>query len=821
MTAALFCCFTVDTEAAVTTKKQKSYDIAIAFDNSGSMYTGGNKAWCRAVYAMEIFASMLDYDNGDRLRIYPMWEVTTDGSTPSPSGGAEESHEPIIVSSRADVDKISNIYTIYASGTPFTPVEKAYEYLKDSDASEKWLIILSDGSFNEKEPDVGVRERFLEIAKDGVKVQYLGFSGADDIAPDVSKGFYSKMSTDASLMDDLVAICNLIFQRSVLPTEYYDNGELNIDLSMRKVIVFIQGQGAKVNSLKSPEGRNITPLQTSGQRKYSELGTGGHIQGNDFSFDDTLFGEVVAFGECPKGVYTLDCTGAEAVQIFYEPDVDIKVSLTDDGGNSVDASSEGIEAGEYMMSSCIVDSVTGEDVTNHVLMGNDVSLVTYVRPSGASFATEYENGAKIVFKPDDETEVVVEATYLKDYTISTRDDPSAFPLPLKVKDPTVDFEVELKQVEKGYKLAGCSDWKPIKAVLSVAGRPLTADEMKNTSVSFPADNAVSVKAEMLADESAYNLYIGKDENGNTSISETGEFNLCADFTFIDEYGKQVTYSADATVNVSCELDITATVEQSQSWYVLRDHENWQPIRLQLTLDGEPLTEEQLRQVEIIVEFNEDISYRCELSPSDSSYYVYVGSDDDGNFVSPSSGKYKIEVSAKYADSQGNGIAEDGDSDSFEIQKYSKFWRWLVWLIIIILIIASIIAILNHPTMPSSVYLKIKHTCQLVKINGTSVALSTDLYPGEIKCEAKAYSPFKNRGKTTAAFEVKNIKAVGSVEWFELDGTRFKKTGGKYLNDDGETIDKMKLRVIISDDTELKWKTSRHTVTGRIFINHND
>ena len=53
-------------------KTEKSYEIAIVFDNSGSMYENQGKSWCRAKYAMEIFASMLNYDKGDKLWIYPL-----------------------------------------------------------------------------------------------------------------------------------------------------------------------------------------------------------------------------------------------------------------------------------------------------------------------------------------------------------------------------------------------------------------------------------------------------------------------------------------------------------------------------------------------------------------------------------------------------------------------------------------------------------------------------------------------------------------------------------------------------------------------------
>ena len=41
-------------------KATESRTIAIVFDNSGSMYLNKELAWCRATYAMEVFASMLN-----------------------------------------------------------------------------------------------------------------------------------------------------------------------------------------------------------------------------------------------------------------------------------------------------------------------------------------------------------------------------------------------------------------------------------------------------------------------------------------------------------------------------------------------------------------------------------------------------------------------------------------------------------------------------------------------------------------------------------------------------------------------------------------
>ena len=45
-------------------KDYTTHDIAIVFDNSGSMYE--NESWCQALYSIEVFATMVDYDH-DKL----------------------------------------------------------------------------------------------------------------------------------------------------------------------------------------------------------------------------------------------------------------------------------------------------------------------------------------------------------------------------------------------------------------------------------------------------------------------------------------------------------------------------------------------------------------------------------------------------------------------------------------------------------------------------------------------------------------------------------------------------------------------------------
>ncbi len=700
MVVSVFCTIPFTASAATVTKSEKNYDIAVVFDNSGSMYQ--NQGWCRAKYAMEIFASMLNYDK-DKLHIFPMWEVTTDGSQPN-SGG---SYAAIEVKSKKDIDKISNLYTVRPSNTPFAPITEAYNYLKSSSADEKWLIILTDGAFNQEARGQGasidLQKRVSSLASKEIKVQYLGFGGATALKANEANNFFAKKSSDTSLKDDLIGICNAIFQRSILPSNRLSGEKLNLDLSMKNVIVFAQGANAKIVSLKDSSGKEVAVTLDSGQRKYSDIKAKGYA---DAPIDTSLAGQVVTFAACPKGEYTLSYSGAEKIQIFYEPDVDIDISFTNSDGQKIEKP-EDFVAGEYTVNSKIVDASTGEDVTSHELMGNDVKLSTYVKTSKDSERKEYANGAKINFEPDDSTEIWVEGEYLGKYKISSKDDKKW-------------------------------DW-------------LNGIEINPDTVDFKID---------------------------------------------------------------------ATVLQSQSWFKTKDHDNWKPIRIAMTLDGQPLTDEQLANTKLTITTSGDLKYRCEPIQGESAYNIYIAQDENGKYIEPETGKYNLNASATFIDQYGEETTAKDDV-SFEIQWYSKFWRWLLWILIILAIIIIIIMILNHPTLPSAVFLKIKHTCHTVKINGTSIGLSTDLYPGEIRCEAKACTPLKDRGKTTAAFEIKDIKPIGSVNWYEIDSTRFKKVNGKYVNDDGETISQIKPKLRVSDDTELKWNTNRHTVTGRIYINHND
>lgn len=687
--------FPFTANAATVIRSEKAYDIAVVFDNSGSMYQ--NQGWCRAKYAMEIFASMLNYDK-DKLHIFPMWEVTTDGSQPNFGG----SYAEIEVKSKKDIDKISNLYTVHPSNTPFAPITEAYNYLKTSGADEKWLIILTDGAFNQEARGQGaaidLQKRLHALASPEIKVQYLGFGNATALGSNEANNFFAKKSSDTSLKDDLIGICNSIFQRSVLPSERLNGEKLNLDLSMKNVIVFAQGANAKIVSLKNSSGKKAEISLDSGQRKYSDIKATGYANAPT---DTSLAGQVVTFAACPKGEYTLSYTDADKIQIFYEPDVNIDISFTNSDGQRIDDPKD-FTAGEYTVTSRITDASTGEDVTAHELMGRDVKLNIYVRTSKDAQEKAYENGSKITFEPDDKTEIRVEGEYLGKYKISSRDDPK---------------------------------WKWLDGI---------------------------------------------------NINES---------------------AVDFKISVSAE----------QTWYRLKDHERWKPIKVFLTVDGQPLTDEQLAATELSVKASPGLKYRTEVIHGASAYNIYISQDSTGRYVEPDTGKYKLTAAASYTDGFGKKTDSGTDGISFEIQRYAKFLRWLMWLLIVLVVILLIVFILTRKAWPKEMYFSCPKGTGKINI-GKSINLVSNIFPNVLLCTAEKSSILMKKYGKTASVKIVKVEPAFNVKMFKIgSGNTFVKDGTKYIDSKGNEFREVFVRHNTKITVEFSQK-NKQPISGKICMN---
>ena len=465
--------------SVVNANESKKREINVVFDNSGSMYMESRSKeqidrWCYAKYAMEAFVATLN--NNDILRVYPMNDITTTGRTTPGT-------DPIVINGKdktAGIEKIRNMYSTENNGeTPFTPVTKAADGFTGTD-SLKYLVVITDGNFqpdvpqtSETLPKEEVRADLEKIQNRGIEVLFLRIGDKNVLEADIS---YRKGVSDTSdIISAVNDVCNRVFQRIELDDDYIDNNVLELPISMSKIVVFAQGENAKAGVIRLPGGTNINPV-SSEHIQYSDKSSadGGKVEKslNGYVATYSIPGGVIATGE-----YEIDAAGDIAV--FYEPAIDVQYILKDPvtGNEVVPNEKNEISAGEYIIDMKFVDSVTGDDVTEHELLEGKNENVLYARlldKEGNQIGENIENGKTITLTESDCSYIEVIGTYLDDYTITNNGKSNFGPLKIK-KNP---FKADIDVANDYFCTTEESSWDCFVVSFTVDGNPITKEEFR-------------------------------------------------------------------------------------------------------------------------------------------------------------------------------------------------------------------------------------------------------------------------------------------------------------------------------------------------------
>lgn len=456
---------------AAEVQKSGARAIYVVFDNSGSMYGPGNMAWSQATYAMEVFAAMMNYDNGDQMKIFPMHDVTTDGT------GATSS---ITVSSISDIAQIHNMYTPQPLGTPYTQVNTAANelaaLLDSGGAAEGWLVVLTDGDFDSDLPATNLQTDLEQKAemRDNMYVQYLAMGSDIKTVADAKEeiGLYSqKVENSSQVINELAVISNRIFERNEY-TSLKNDGSLSFDIPLSRLIVFAQGSDVSINSLKNKEGSEIN-LESNYEVSCSSTDGGGltSFVTETPTKDTSLKGQVAVFSDTSaimEGDYTLDVAGADSVKIYYEPDVRFVAGLYR-GDEQIDAAT--IEGGSYSVRVGFVNQLTGEFIENTSLLGEPEYKLTV---NGEEYGLGGSSGAyqSVEIQADgDLLEISADVTYLNNYTDH---------IDMSFQVCTLDMEVEAPKSAALKEIPDGSGRMTVEATRN--GEPLTEEQWKNASV---------------------------------------------------------------------------------------------------------------------------------------------------------------------------------------------------------------------------------------------------------------------------------------------------------------------------------------------------
>ena len=446
--------------------------INLVYDDSGSMYKSQGEVqdrWCHAKYAMEVFAGMLG--ESDVLNVYYMSDFRKD----TKSG-------PRLVLNGIDgalknVGKIHDEKT-HATDTPFNSVRKAYSDLSKipSEGNEKWLVILTDGLFDDfgNDPSDETRAKNKQAVDDffankdsSISVMFLAMgSSAGGMTENVDRDLYfSKANSSREILNEVTNICARIFKSNKLPVDV-SSKTITFDIPMSELTIFAQGANVQINGIKTSDGSLIKSSRSPVEVKYSECDADNY---SNSSVKD-LLGAISTFkDDFGAGQYTLDVTGAETIEIYYKPNVDVAAYLTDASGKEVTDLSN-LEAGDYTLSFGFVKAGTGERLSESSLLG-DIEYEAYITNNGVTNDTPYTNGSKIHLE-EGSLAVDVTAKFLKYNSVTRHIDYSIF------KNKEITFELAKNPTFKVISGA-IEDSEPIELHAKIDGREFTQEQWES------------------------------------------------------------------------------------------------------------------------------------------------------------------------------------------------------------------------------------------------------------------------------------------------------------------------------------------------------
>lgn len=689
---------------AAAAKAATPRTIGIVFDNSGSMYLSGNTAWSRATYAMEVFASMLN--EGDSLRIYPMHPITVDTAP-------YDMNSPLVLTGPEEAEKIRKICTPNAGGTPIEAVEQGYADMKNQNG-EQWLIVLTDGdTFDrgglvlDKGATKAELKKLLESYSLDMNTMYLGI-GSQASVPDCSPGGQYKLvveqaSRSEDVLSRLTSMCNLIFGRDTLPGSHFSGDHLDFDVSLKKMIVFVQGENISDVRVVSASGQEVGQAISQSQTMYSTLGALKNGKNNlegSCKYDQSLQGMMVTYTGCPAGSYSLSYSGnATSKEIYYEPDVDIVFTFTDAAGNSVDP--ETLYEADYKLSYGMMDAQTGA-YTESDLLG-DTSYTGHYYIDGQAYeisSTDKSGSVDIHLDMGSSFDADMAVRYLSGYEIYK--DGRAFGWPeggIRVQPrPAGALELVISGGTAVYELSELEQAPPWKAEVYYQGEKLTGAELEKVEITWDPELSGAL---LLKDfqEDHYDIYAFHKNPDAPEETPLGTFSFPMTALYTPQ-GSEETSSPAVEFTYSIEdntgglaVNLTAT----QDYYVLSDLSEGDPIRADLTLEGQPLSAEEFAAISFTARAS-GLSLRTEPLPEDSAYLIYIDAEPK-----PAEGDYEITGEVSMSDNIGR-VYSHRDRVNVTMSKMAMWLKWLLAFLALVILVIIIILICRIKALPKHLHI---------------------------------------------------------------------------------------------------------------------
>lgn len=675
-------------------KAEIKRNIAIVFDNSGTMYFKGEKAWCRATYAMEVFASMLN--KGDSLFIYPMNPITVNGNQYT-------MESPMVISDSSQASQIRNIYTEKALDTHIESIDAAIKGLASSQADENYMIVLTDGKvFYEGGKELTVSEtkkklaeRFNNSVGPNLNILYLGI-GSHVAMPEINSEYYmgKKASDSKNVLSTLTMMSNKIFARDTLPSSHISGKTINFDISLRKLIVFVQGENVSDVKITGKNGATAT-LAESAKTQYSNIGAGNFKKEGQSPVDSSLQGMLVTYTDCSAGEYEISYSGNSSnVEVYYEPDADLDFIFTDAEGNLVEPDS--LYKGDYKVQYGLKDAKTGQLITSD-LLGDPVYEGKYVingeehpiKHSGKSGETS------VSLDVGDTFEAELTASYLNGYSITKTAKDFGWPEgSLKVAaKPAGDVRLEITDGDKIYELKDLEKGGTYTARVYYQGTQLTGTELEKVDLKWEPEKSNAEITQEFKDDH-YELSLHYKDPSNPISTKCGKCTVTI----------HAFYTPDGSSETSGKAPLTYVIEDKivkpvlsfsvpQKHYQISEIDKGKTIKAIVTSKGKKLTPEEFETLDIKADCG-GIGYKIIPLPEESAFEIKLNSTG-----TTKAGKYKISATVTQKDSLGRELS-DKKGCEIRLSKLPLWLEWLIWILIILAIILLIYYICHIKCLPT-------------------------------------------------------------------------------------------------------------------------
>ena len=449
--------------SAAVTSSAPSRVVNVVYDDSGSMIKTKDQlvdTWCQAKYAMEVFAAMLS--SKDTMNIYVMSDF---------EGGTSKEPRLQLKGQEGTATNVKKIHEMVtrAGNTPFNSVHKAYSDIVAATADEKWLVVLTDGEFQ----NAGDIDAFFAQKASDVNVMFLGMGpDADAIAANEGNSLYYVEAKDNSqILTKITDISTRIFNRDKLDVNVTAK-TFSFDIPMSELIVFAQGNNVSVKGIKSSDGTVFQSSTEPVSVRYSETPT-TNTNYPDFIVDKSLQGCIATYkDDFIAGDYSIDISNAETIEIYYKPNIEIAAYLKDSDGNEVTDLTD-LAAGEYTIEFGFVKSGTNDKIGNSKLLGK-VTYEAKVTNNEVQHEKTYASGDKISIE-EGSLAIDVIGHYLDYNSVATRLDYSIF------KDKAITFEL-IEGPTYVVEDSGFVDATPMKVKVLADGKELTEEQWRSLAI---------------------------------------------------------------------------------------------------------------------------------------------------------------------------------------------------------------------------------------------------------------------------------------------------------------------------------------------------